>query len=39
MQVEHPVCCGINVHKAMPTACLRRVNADGQVRHPDHPCL
>ena len=31
MQVEHPVCCGIDVHKAMPTACLRRVGTDGQV--------
>jgi len=31
MQVEHPVCCGIDVHKAMLTACLRRVGTDGQV--------
>ena len=31
MQVEHPVCCGIDVHKDMLTACLRRVDANGQV--------
>lgn len=31
MQVEHPVCCGIDVHKATLTACLRRVDAKGQV--------
>ena len=32
MQVEHPVCCGIDVHKDTLTACLRRVDAHGQVR-------
>jgi transposase len=31
MQVEHPVCCGIDVHKDTLTACLRRVDAHGQV--------
>jgi transposase len=31
MQVEHPICCGIDVHKDTLTACLRRVEADGQV--------
>src|SRR5262249_14310102 len=31
MQIEHPVCCGIDVHKDMLTACLRRVDANGQV--------
>src|SRR5919109_1212926 len=31
MQVEHPVCCGIDVHKATLTACLRRVDANGHV--------
>jgi hypothetical protein len=31
MQVEHPVCCGIDVHKDTLTACLRRVDANGQV--------
>ena len=31
MQVEHPVCCGIDVHKDTRTACLRRVDANGQV--------
>ena len=31
MQVEHPVCCGIDVHKDTLTACLRRVDANGYV--------
>jgi transposase len=31
MQVVHPICCGIDVHQAQLTACLRRVNTDGQV--------
>jgi hypothetical protein len=31
MQVEYPVCCGIDVHKDTRTACLRRVDANGQV--------
>jgi len=31
MQVAHPVCCGIDVHKDTLTACLRRVDANGQV--------
>ena len=31
MQVEHPVCCGIDVHKDTLTACLRRVDTNGQV--------
>ena len=31
MQVEHPVCCGIDVHKDTLTAWLRRVDANGQV--------
>ena len=31
MQVEHPVCCGIDVHKDTLTACLRRVDANGHV--------
>src|SRR5215831_19363648 len=31
MQVEHPVCGGIDVHKDMLTAGLRRVDANGQV--------
>ena len=30
-QVEHPVCCGIDVHKDTLTACLRCVDANGQV--------
>jgi transposase len=31
MQVMHPVCCGIVVHAAQLTACLRRVSEDGQI--------
>jgi Transposase len=31
MQVVHPICCGIDVHQAQLTACLRRVDVDGQV--------
>ena len=38
MQVEHPVCCGIDVHKDTLTACLRRVEADGQVSKEGREC-
>jgi transposase len=31
MQVIHPVCCGIDVHAAQLTACLRRVSDEGQI--------
>jgi transposase len=31
MQVIHPVCCGIDVHAAQLTACLRRISEDGQI--------
>jgi transposase len=31
MQVEHPICCGIDVQKDRLTACLRRVEDTGQV--------
>jgi transposase len=31
MQAEHPVCWGIDVHKDTLTACLRRVDVNGQV--------
>src|SRR5262245_24842195 len=31
MQVEHPICCGIDVHKDTLTACLRRVEGNGKV--------
>jgi transposase len=31
MQVVHPVCCGIDVHQARLTACLRCVAGDSQV--------
>jgi transposase len=38
MQVEHPVCCGIDVHKDTLTACLRRVDANGQVSKEGREC-
>jgi hypothetical protein len=31
MQVVHPVCCGLDVHQATLTACVRRVSDDGQI--------
>lgn len=31
MDLAHPICCGIDVHQASITACLRRVEADGKV--------
>ena len=31
MQVIHAVCCGIDVHSAQLTACLRRVSEEGQI--------
>lgn len=31
MQVMHPVCCGLDVHQARLTACLRCVEGGGQV--------
>jgi transposase len=31
MQVIHPVCCGLDVHAAQPTACVRRVSEAGQI--------
>jgi len=31
MQVVHPICCGLDVHQATLTACLRRVSDDGQI--------
>ena len=31
MQVVHPICCGLDVHQARLTACLRHVNDAGQV--------
>ena len=30
MQVAHPICGGIDVHKDTRTACLRRVKGNGQ---------
>jgi len=31
MQVVYPVCCGIDVHQAQLTACLRQVDTTGHV--------
>lgn len=31
MQVVYPVCCGIDVHQAQLTACLRQVDGKGHV--------
>ena len=31
MQIINPVCCGIDCHQAVLSACLRRVSADGQI--------
>jgi hypothetical protein len=31
MQVVHPICCGLDVHQASLTACLRRVSDNGQI--------
>jgi transposase len=31
METIHQVCCGLDVHEASLTACLRRVNAEGTV--------
>ena len=31
MQVIHPICCGIDVHAAQLTACLRRFSEDSQL--------
>jgi hypothetical protein len=31
MQVVHPVCCGLDVHQATLTACLRCLSEDGRI--------
>ncbi len=31
METIHPICCGLDVHQASVSACLRRVNAQGAV--------
>jgi transposase len=31
MQIVHAVCCGLDVHQATLTACLRRVSEEGQI--------
>jgi transposase len=36
MQVIHPICCGIDVHAAQLTACLRQVNEDGHITTERH---
>ena len=33
MQVVYPVCCGIDVHQAQLTACLRQVDGEGHVTY------
>jgi transposase len=38
MQVVHPICCGIDVHQAPLTACLRSVTEDGQVTQEVQEC-
>lgn len=38
MPVVQPICCGIDVHQAQLTACLRRVDADGQVTQEVRAC-
>jgi transposase len=38
MEVVHPSCCGIDVHQAQLTACLRRVTEDGQVTQAVRAC-
>ncbi len=32
MELVHPVCCGLDVHKASITACLRCVMTDGMIK-------
>ena len=36
MPVVYPVCCGIDVHQAQLTACLRQVDGEGHVTVCDH---
>ena len=31
MQVVHPVCCGLDVHQTILTACLRCMSHEGQI--------
>ena len=31
METIHPICCGLDVHQASVTACLRRVKSEGTV--------
>jgi transposase len=38
MPVVHPLCGGIDVHQAPLTACLRRVDTDGQVTQDIREC-
>lgn len=32
MEMVHPVCCGLDVHQASVSACLRRVMQDGMIK-------
>ena len=32
MELVHPVCCGLDVHKASITACLRQVMSGGMIK-------
>ena len=38
MPVVHPICCGSDVHQAQLTACVRRIDADGQVTQEVRAC-
>jgi transposase len=38
LPIVHPICGGIDVHQAQLTACLRRVDADGQVTQEVRAC-
>jgi transposase len=38
MPVVHPIGCGIDVHQAQLTVCLRRVDTDGQVTQEVREC-
>jgi transposase len=32
METIHPICCGLDVHQASVSACLRRIESEGMVR-------
>jgi len=35
METRYPICCGLDVHQAIVSACLRRVSSDGTVNTQD----